>query len=112
MLIKDNYKIYLDITMKDGLIFSGTIVKAKTQTVFTGLKSNTTESDYNYFLETDNGEYIKCASKVAEYGMVQLDEFESSSWCLTFYNNLLSGIVYPFVIDNQYWQNSRVLSTD
>ncbi len=64
-LLKYNYKIYLDLTVKDGLIFSGTLVKIYTQTPYSPY-GRTHNTDFNYTLEieTDNGNYIKCASKV------------------------------------------------
>ncbi|MEN6459750.1 MAG: hypothetical protein ABFC94_00065 [Syntrophomonas sp.] len=66
IIIKDNYKIYLDLTAKDGLSFSGTIVNAYTQSVFNAWGEKYLMEDFEYLLEieTDDGNNVKCASKM------------------------------------------------
>jgi len=64
ILLKDNYKIYLDLTAKDGLTISGTIVNASTQSSFNAWGEKYQMEDFEYLLEieTDAGNHVKCAS--------------------------------------------------
>lgn len=88
LLVKDNYKIYLDIIAKDGLYFSGTVVKADTPT-----KLFSIEIDFYYSLEieTDNGDYVKCASKAV--GLMPGDRIENAY--VTRRSNLLLSCDMP-----------------
>ncbi len=66
IIIKDNYKIYLDLTAKDGLSISGTIVNAFTQSSFNAWGEKYQMEDFEYLMEieTDDGNHVKCASKI------------------------------------------------
>jgi hypothetical protein len=66
LILKDNYKIYLDFTVKDGLNISGTIVNAFTQSSFNAWGRKYEMDDFEYILEieTDDGGYVKCASRM------------------------------------------------
>jgi len=66
IILKDNYKIYLDFTAKDGLSISGTIVNAFTQSSFNAWGRIYQTEDFEYLLEieTDDGNYVKCASRM------------------------------------------------
>lgn len=76
-ILKYDYKVYFDVVAKDGLFFNGTIVKAYVQTAFSG-NGRSYHLDFNYSLEieTDNGEYIKCLSKVI--GLVSGERIENA----------------------------------
>jgi hypothetical protein len=66
IIIKDNYKLYLDLTAQDGLSISGTIVNAITQSSFNAWGEKYQMDNFEYLLEieTDDGNHIKCASKI------------------------------------------------
>lgn len=77
-IIKDNYKIYLDLTLKDGLLINGTIVKAIAQNSYSAWGRKYEFEDFEYLLEieSDDGNDIKCASKFV--ALLQGDRIENA----------------------------------
>lgn len=78
VIIKDNYKIYLDLTLKDGLNINGTIVKAIAQSSYNAAGEKYQFENFEYLLEieTDDGNNIKCASKFV--ALLQGDRIENA----------------------------------
>lgn len=67
-LIKDNYNLYHDIFTRDGISFNGTVVKAYAQSAYSIGQRSIQILTHEYILEidTDDGDFIKCASKLVD----------------------------------------------